>query len=153
MSDFDQDEIKRSWEGIVRSALPGVDLFASYHAKVVAQSADGSTLDIQPDDSRLPGMTAVQLRLGIPGTTVKVSPGCGVMLSWDAGDPSRPFCMLWDLGATMLEIEIKATNIKLTTSATIYLNAGGVPGSRPIARVGDTAGPYPIVGGNPFILG
>ncbi len=155
MSDY--DEIRQSYRAIVRGAIPNIDFFAYYRAQVMAQSLDGSTVDVQPDDQRLPACSMIPLRLGLPGVTVTVQPGCFVMLGWDGGDPSKPFATLWDLGGTLLNIKITAGNA--SPAATFEMNPVGFPGCislnggvRPVACVGDTAGPYPITGSNITVL-
>ena len=160
MSDY--DEIRRSYRAIVRGAIPNIDYFAYYRAQVAAQASDGSTVDVIPDDTRLPHCSGIALRLGLPGVTVTVEPGCYVMLGWDGGNPARPYATLWDLGGTMIKLNIEATtSVNVTVGACTFdmngmsgimtLNGGKFPIAR--ANCGDTAGASPIVGGNPFILG
>jgi hypothetical protein len=124
------DNFAAALEGIVRGLTAGSIYLGLFPAKVIAQNADG-TLELQPDDSRLPGMSRVPIRYGIPGVSVKVAPAARVGIEFEAGDPARPVATVWD-SASVIEIKF----------------AGGV---QPIARVGDTAGPYPIIGGNPLV--
>ena len=101
---------------LVRATLARVDFLALYPAKVVSQAGDGS-LELQPDDDRVPGASRVPIRYGIPGVRVKVRAGARVMLGWENGDPSRPFAALWEPEG--LELLILAD------------------GGRPVARQGD----------------
>ena len=149
-------------KNLVNRWLARVDYFAFYHARVSAQSADGSTVDVIPDDDRLPqdSMRGIELRLGLPGVTVKVQSGCYVMVGFDSGKPNLPYATLWDLGSTTLEINIQAsTKVDISCGAAAFSMDGltGIiklnNGTLPIARVGDTAGSFPIVGGNPLVLG
>ncbi len=93
-----QDRTRAAFERAVRRALPRLDYLALYSARVVAQAADGS-LDVQPDDARLPGMTGVPMRLFVPGATVRVGGGARVLVGFEQGDPARPVAHLWESGA------------------------------------------------------
>jgi hypothetical protein len=105
------DRIKGGLEAFVRSLLHRVDYFALYPAKVVAQNADG-TLELQPDDTRIPPHSQVPIRLGIPGATVKVVAGGRVLLGFAGGRPDAPIATLWE-GTTVTEIAIAGTTVKL----------------------------------------
>ena len=79
MADNTLDRLKSSIKAMVR-VFSGAELdyFAYYAARVVSQS--GNKLDLTPDDTRIPGMTSVPMRLGIPGITATVEPGSRVLL-------------------------------------------------------------------------
>lgn len=114
----DEDRgVKPTIKRIVDERLHGIDYFALYDAKLVSQSADNATVDLHPTDSRLPGMTKVPLRHGIPGLTVQVAPGATLRLGWDNGDPSKPYACLWNGGETVISEVISATLLKLGASA------------------------------------
>lgn len=85
------DRIKAPLLAFIRSALSRIDYYAAYKAKVVSQSADGTKVDLVPEDQRLPSMSGVPLKVGLPGTVTKVSPGAFLFVSWDGGDPRKPF--------------------------------------------------------------
>lgn len=132
-------------KGIVSQETAHIDYYGKYEAKVVSQSADKATVDLQPTDSRLSGLQHVPLRHGVPGMTVQVQPDSYVLLGWDGGDPQKPYAALWKGDASAIQLNLKAT--------TIVLNDG----TNHVARVGDStnghvhvesgnAGPYPIVG-------
>lgn len=91
---------------LVDNAVAHVDLFALYEAQVIKQS--GNTVDVQPKDSRLPGMSGVQLRHGLPAVSVTVAPGAFVLVGWDGGDPSKPYAALWGGGETLTALSIGA---------------------------------------------
>lgn len=157
------DRIKSSWAALVRHLLPPtIDLYAYYPAKVVGQSSDGTTVDVQPDSARLPGMTALRLRLP-PGYAAKVdvSQGPRVMIGWEEGDPSRPFATpAWDPSTAVLSVTVTGGAVHvhagLGQNVEVDTGVGGMVvlqgGALPVARQTDTAGPYPIVGGNPGVL-
>lgn len=89
---------------IVQQENARIDYFTLYDAKIIAQSSDGATVDVQPGDTRLPGMSNVPLRNGVAGTICKVSPGAFVRLGWDRGSPSMPYACLWQGGESVTRI-------------------------------------------------
>jgi hypothetical protein len=101
---------ERGWRAavakIVRQETAGIDYFTLYDAKIVAQSADGKTVDVQPGDARLPGLCKVPLRNGVAATVCKVATGTFVRLGWDRGNPSLPYACLWQGDETATEITI-----------------------------------------------
>jgi hypothetical protein len=132
------DRLKSSLQAIVRTfADSPLDYKAMYPAKVVSQS--GNQLELLPDDTRIPPLSNVPMRLGVPGITATVAPGSRVLLGWAAGDPQKPVATLWE-SSSVTSLNISATTITLN---------GGVAN---VARAGvDTAGPWTIVGGNPSV--
>ena len=73
-------------------ALPMIDLLGQYRAEVKVASSDGKTLDITPEDKRIPPHQGLKNRYGVPGLTSVVKPGAIVLIGWERGDPSRPYC-------------------------------------------------------------
>lgn len=128
---MDSDRLKRALSRFVRHTMSGVDYFAHYPAKVVAQAGDFS-LDVIPDDPRLPGMQRVPLRLGVPGVTAKVSPGSRVLVFFEGGAPSAPAASIWQ-ASTLTELVITAST-KVTVNAPA-VNLGAA--SAPVLRSGD----------------
>lgn len=126
-------------EGIIRHLTAHIDYYAQYPARVVAQNSDDS-LEVIPDDSRLPGLSRVPIRYGVPGIKAKIAPGGRVAVEFAAGNPEKPVATVWE-SASVLKLEISAAQV-------VFNN-----GAMPIARVGDMAGPYPISTGNLTILG
>lgn len=112
------DRLTRALTAFVRQVLSPTDYHALYPARVVAQS--GQLLDLQPDDERLPGVTGVPMRLGLPGVEVDVEPGSRVLLGFEGGDPSRPVATLWEADGVA---EIRFGK-----------------GTKSVARVGDAVG-------------
>lgn len=74
-----------------------IDYQALHAARVVAQAADG-TLELIPDDPRVPPCRGVPIRYGLPGVRVVVPAGVRVLLTYEGGDPRRPVATLWELG-------------------------------------------------------
>lgn len=139
---------------IVRGVTQRLDFMASYRARVVSQNADLS-LELIPDDARLPRMSRVPLRLGIPGIDIKVSPGAYVLVGFEGGSPESPRAELWESASV--------TELVLTTTAKVTINSPvvnlGDESGQPLARVGDIVraviGPAtPVTGtvsGQPFV--
>jgi hypothetical protein len=94
MSSVSLDRVKRGLALFVRATQP-VDYLALYPAKVLKQNADG-TLELVPDDARIPHTSNVPIRLGIPGTTVKVAVAARVLLGFENASPSQPVATLWE---------------------------------------------------------
>lgn len=101
------DRLRDSSVAVTNSAVPHIDYLGMYRCRVVAQSLDLLSLDLAPDDPRLPqaGVTA-PLRHGLPGCKVQVPSGVYVRLGWDGGDQSKPYCALWDGGESPQSIQI-----------------------------------------------
>lgn len=83
---------------LVAALTRRVDYLGMYPARVVQQRADG-TLDLAPDDPRLPSCQAVPIRYGLPGVRATVPAGARVLLGYEVGDPARPVATLWELGS------------------------------------------------------
>lgn len=101
---------------------PRIDVLAAYPARVASQASDG-TLDVVPDSPKVPPLTGVPIRYGVPGVSAKVAAGARVMIEFAGGDPRQPMATIWE-SAAVTEITITATKVKLG-------------GDRPIARRGD----------------
>lgn len=89
------DALRRLVEGFVG---PRLDHLALYPCTVVAQRAD-KTLDLQPDDVRVPACGGVPIRHGLPGVTVTVPAGGRVLLGYAGGDAGLPYASLWESGS------------------------------------------------------
>jgi hypothetical protein len=106
---------------------------AQYPGVVVAQGGPDS-FDFQPDDSRLPGVSGVPLRLPTPGFTVTVDPAQRprALLAFAGGDPSRPELHLWER-AGLQQLAVSASeSISIDARA---VNLGDAEAA--VGRVGD----------------
>lgn len=98
--------------GLLNRFLDGlrreIDYSRSYPGRVVVQNANGS-LQVMLDDAKMKGsgLDRVPIRVGLPGFSVKVEKGARVSVSWDAGDPARPYAALWDGDGHATEVEFK----------------------------------------------
>ncbi len=122
MSGFDR--LLGALRATVQALVGRVDYLALYPCKVVAQQASG-LLDLRPETPRLPDLSGVPLRVGLPGARVEVPQGGRVLVGFEGGDPRLPFACLFETGATATKIKLDATEI--------VLNGGGAR----VARVGD----------------
>ncbi len=91
--------LRGSLERLIRWVTRDSLYLGQYTCQVMAQAGDGS-LDLLPDDARLraEGLQSVPIRHGLPGVTVEVPAGERVLLSFDGGDPSKPYAALWHAG-------------------------------------------------------
>lgn len=136
------DRAKQGILALIRSAFPKIDYMAFYRGRLVAQSADFLNVDVQPDDNRIPGLSGIPLRAGIPGATAQIAPGAFLYIGWDGGDPRFPYAMpAWESGAHTIELKLNAD--------TIVLNGGTLKVARetdPVdaGMLSGTAGPFPV---------
>jgi len=125
------------WTAVIRAALklpvdpgepPDLMRLGLYEARVDVCATDGSTLDVTPNDKRLPPAKGVKLKAGIPGAVATVQAGAVVLLGWERGDPGSPYCVpCWSSGATVVKLVLNAQ--------AIYL--GGESGADKICRKSD----------------
>ena len=133
-----------------------VDFLAAYQCTVVSQNGDGS-LELQPDDSRLPPYSHVPIRYGVPGVSAQVAAGSRVLLEFASADPQKPIATVWEsssvtqLNVTATTVNINGTtvNVSATTvnvggSSSTQVNLGPGPAYQLVARMSDpvVAGPF-----------
>src|SRR4051794_14049704 len=118
------DRLKAGLEKVIRAVVgPRIDYFAPYSAVVKAQGGDGS-LDLQPDDPKLPGMQGIPIDTGIPGVTIRVAVGARVLMLFVGGDPSQPRVTEWE-SASVTAITFAGTTITLSAGSTLKLGGSG----------------------------
>lgn len=92
---------------------PQIDRLAHYRARVDVCAADGSTVDVTPEDTRIAPKKNVPLRVGIPGSYAVVQSGAIVWVGWDRGDPAKMHAVpTWE-SATVTKLVLKATTVYL----------------------------------------
>jgi hypothetical protein len=91
MSDPVFDRAFTYFNQAVESVFPNIDFMSSYQAKILSQSADLKSVDIQPIDTDLPGMNAVPIFIGVAGITIKIIPQTLCMLAFNGGSPSGAY--------------------------------------------------------------
>lgn len=96
------DRIKQSLGAFIKTLFPRIDYLAFYRVKLVAQSSDLLTVDVQPDGDKIPGLSGIPLKTGVAGVLVKVRRDAFLMVGWEGGDPSQPFAVpTWESGASV----------------------------------------------------
>jgi hypothetical protein len=90
--------LRGAFEAFVRALVAPTLYYGQFPAQVVSQGADGS-LDLKPDDQRIPEMSGVPIRWGIPGFKAVVPAGTRVLVGFDGGDPRKRYAAVWDEGA------------------------------------------------------
>ena len=143
------DHLRRIVEGFVG---PRLDYLALYPATVVAQRAD-KTLDVQPDDSRVPPCAGVPIRHGLPGITVTVPTGGRVLLGYAGGNPALPYVSLWETG-TVTAISVnngtaRAARVGHATGDGTLTFAASSSGAPPVSTLTFT---YTPPGGAPQVV-
>lgn len=124
MSMLSLDRLKKAFDQAVTTVLPLVDYHALYTFQVVSQNAD-DTLELQPSGkaatSKLPSMSNIQIRYGVPGVKATVQQNAQVLVGWQDGNPMSPYAALWLTGASgdLITLEFSA-------SESIALNAPSV---------------------------
>lgn len=91
-------------EATVHRAMRWTDYLALYDCEVLRDHGD-HTLDLRPSNPQLPELTKVRLVQPIAGARVKIKAGSVVLLSFQAGDPSRPVVLHYGT-ATLERLEI-----------------------------------------------
>jgi hypothetical protein len=98
-------------DAIVAQQMMGVEYFGLFEGKVLSQSADLSTVDVQmmaPVDKKVPGLQRVEVRAGT-GVKIQFTPGAKVLLGWKGGDARYPYVipglgadgfLAWSLGSS-----------------------------------------------------
>ncbi len=125
--------MRKLFEGL----FPDLPYLGTWEYRVVL--LNGNRLDLQPvrSSSGMPDLQRVEMRPGIAGAKSTLVPGCRVLVTFVDADPTRPQVIAFEDsdggGFLPLVTDISATLVKLN---------GGV---RPIAALGDLAGPFPIV--------
>ena len=91
----EDDRLTKAFKRLVELFTGRIDYLALYPSKVYSQDPDGS-LQVFPDYPRIPKMAGVPLRTPFPQCQVTVAAGTRVLLGFEGGDPSKPYCSLWE---------------------------------------------------------
>jgi hypothetical protein len=148
--DQEVDRLKSGLLAVIRSAFPQIDYLAGYGCRVVAQNADGS-LELVPDDPRIPGLSNVPIRYGVPGVKATVSPGARVLLEFSGGNPAAPFATAWE-SASVTKLQIDATTVEVNgtavkvTASSVQILGGIIPVAKEGSPLQGAAGPYALAG-------
>jgi hypothetical protein len=83
-------------KAIINKQVAPIDYFALYNFKVVSQSSDLLTVDVQPlppNDVRFSGLSNVPVKAG-SAVKVQFQQNAVVLVGWDGGNPTAPYCGL-----------------------------------------------------------
>lgn len=115
--------------GTFDSLLPSPDMLAFYQYRVISQNGDG-TLELKSLDSRLPDLSRVPVRFGLPGCSVTATSSQRVMVGFGSGGQSDPYVASWVTGqASVMGLE-----------ATTRLDLGSSPAADYVALAALVAG-------------
>lgn len=92
------DNAAEPLRAFVRETMRGVELLAVYTGQVALQRPNG-TLDVYPDDKRLPPLTSVRVRVPVPGAKLRVTAGARCQVVFEGGDVRQPVATLYEPGA------------------------------------------------------
>lgn len=91
-----------------------VDMLACYQYRVISQNSD-KTLELRTTDVRLPDLSKVPIRFGLPGTSADIPQGCVVLVSFAGGDGRDPSAVSWVSGT--------ASNLRIIVDTLLELGA------------------------------
>ena len=77
----DLDRLKAAVAKVLAPFLARIDYQALYEATVVAQNEDGS-LELRPDTPKLPPLSRVGIRYGVPGIKATLNPNGHVLVGF-----------------------------------------------------------------------
>jgi len=140
----------------IRETMRGTEWYPSFSARVGVQRGDG-TLDVYPDDKRLPSLTGVRIRVPAPGAQLMVPPGTQVTILFENGDPRQRVAVAYGEGNPAVAAALVGDAVDLGTllvtpgvgplAATIASITWTPPGGgSPIVFSPATPGPFSLVG-------
>ena len=147
------DNAAEPLRAFVRETMRGVELLQTFGGQVALQRADG-TLDIYPDDRRLPPLTSVRVRVPVPGAKLRVVPGARCQVVFEGGDVRQPRATLYEPGSATAAVARVGDTVALGTLQ-VTAGVGGaitaiswVPpgGGTPVVFSAATPGPFPLTG-------
>lgn len=124
----DVDNSAEPLRQFVRETMRGVELHATFTGRVAVQRLDG-TLDVYPDDKRLPPFSTVRLRVPVPGAKLTVPPGTRCIIHFEDGDVRRPIAVAYDPGEATAAAALVGDRINAGTWTTTVVSDGGSPPS------------------------
>jgi hypothetical protein len=109
---------------IVDKFTSRIDWFGSYPCTVISQSGDLETVEVKPDSTKLADLPpGVPIRWGIAGVKCRLSNGSRVLVSFEEGDPSKPYVSMWQ-NSTSEEIQLGDASdfVALSTSLKSWID-------------------------------
>lgn len=140
-------------EAATRAAMPPLVYREPHAAAVRRQNADG-TLDLQADDARIGGITAVPYKPGVVGCRLVFAEGERVRLGFEGGDEAAPYATAIDADETAAKGVARKDDQVNCGSLTVSATPDGTGGISTIAIIfqppGSSAlGPYVVTPGGP----
>lgn len=140
-ADMIGDRLKRAVSAFVRELFPYLDFMREYTYLVASFDVVNQTADLQP----APGVTGVPTLVGIPlrtgGVNYNLTPGASVIVRFADSDPAKPYIASLDVAAS-------SGFVPIFTGLAGATPLDAPPIGAPIARLGDTAGPWLITSGS-----
>jgi hypothetical protein len=130
-------------DAFVRALLAPTVYYGMFPAQVISQGADGR-LDLKPDDTRIPEMSGVPIRWGIPGFKAVVPAGTRVLIGFDGGDPRKRYAAVWDEGAI--------TSVSFDGGVQAVARQGDLVQCGGVGTTVTFAGASPMVPGTPYLI-
>ena len=142
--------VDQDFQAVARGSSRPFDFYALYSGTMKAQ--DGQKFDVQPDDDRIPTLTGLPIKNGLPSFESTVATGAKMLVGWSGGDPRLPFCALWGGNETTSAMTIKVGTLTIVADS-IKLGAEDLdqdPTNTPVVL-----GKYidPFTGATAFALG
>lgn len=110
------DRLKRAFYALFKASVPRLDYFGRYRARVIKFDHSSQTVDVIPDDPRIPSMGGVRVRNGIAGLNTEmlnIAKDTTLLVGWSGGDPSVPFAESWGGGESVSRATLVADSIVL----------------------------------------
>jgi len=148
------DAAKRGLMAFIRRVVgndilgPRMDYLGEFPSKVVSQNGDG-TIELQPDDVRLPGYSNVPIRYGVPGLIATVSAGARCLLAFAGADPQKPIVVGWEGNTGVLvsltvgpadTVLVRYSDLKAYSDAHVHIGNLGYPTDAPLTAMPASVG-------------
>lgn len=65
--------------------------YLGHYSGIVSEQHDDGTVDVTPDDARLPSFQRLRVRWGAAGVVSKLKANAPCTVGWENGDPRRPY--------------------------------------------------------------
>ena len=143
------DNLHEGLESFIKEVMRGVDYHIAYPCRVISQRADG-TLDIEPDDTKIPPMSSVPVRCFIPGAKYKVTENSRGNLIFENANPQKPAFTLYEMGTggkkiARVDDEVNVGELKFTAVANGVLNGTYTNGKGTVITF-TLGSPIPLLG-------
>lgn len=137
---FDEPWLK-SLEAFILRVMSKVDYHAMFEAKVISQDAQGN-LAIEFFSPKMPSMTGVEIRYGVPGIKAEVKAGATVLVGFVDGEPTKPYATIWR-PESINKLIVDSENFTVKMSSTLLGDAAilGVARATDPVAVGDPVVP------------